>query len=159
MRRAAFLIAFVVAGAFYAYLRHVASDGPTATTIADVAGRGAQTRTLPEGLPDLSARGWHALGGRRDDVGGRGVLSAQYAQDDKTITIARMADTDGLSEEPGTSVERVSGDLQLSWSGPSDRLQARLPLHGHQTVLTGEPASESLRRELTRIAAAMGRTS
>jgi hypothetical protein len=125
-----------------------------ADVVSDVAPRMWTTRRLPVGLPTLRDRGWRPMGSRADTREGRHLVTAKYWHGDETLTISRLDDTDGLDDGGGVVVRRV-GDVELSWLEGAPRLTARVVVGSHQTVLTGGAPSESLRREMTHIAAAL----
>ncbi|WP_445152297.1 hypothetical protein [Baekduia sp. Peel2402] len=147
MSRAIPFIAGVVLTALVAYGLHQRSIRTDAIQVADAAIRPVESPTPPPGLPDFTPRRWHAVGGRIDTLGGRRVASATWTRGGRTVTFSRMADTDGLNDPMGSQVT-TWGDLNVAWHNQRGQLRARTVLDGHQTVLTGTPASESLRREL-----------
>lgn len=124
--------------------------------VDDLAPRPWSTTRMPAVLPDLSARGWRAMGARVDALGGRRVVTGKYRHGDETLTISRLADTDGLADGAGTWARHV-GDVELRWLEGASRLTVRVVAGGHQTVLTGAPGSDALRREMTHVAAALVR--
>jgi hypothetical protein len=154
MGRARFPIAALVLiglGAVVAVVQHHRHVRPTASKVLVAAARPVTARTLPAGLPDFSARGWRAVGGRSDEIGGRKVVTARYRRGRETVTYSRMADTKGLDDDRG-GIVRHWGALEISWENHPG-LAARTVRGGHQVVLSGTPESESLRREMTRLAA------
>ncbi|MCW2994658.1 MAG: hypothetical protein JWQ18_2153 [Conexibacter sp.] len=152
MGRARPLIALAVLIAAVAVMAHVQHARHVRAKVVDAARRGSTTHARPAMLPDFSARGWRAVGGRTDVIGGRTVLSAEYRRGRTLVTYSRMADTKGLNDGPAGGIVRRWGRLELTWQ-QLPILSARTVVGGHQVVLTGTPASEGLRRELTRLAA------
>jgi anti-sigma factor RsiW len=117
------------------------------------------------GFPDFSALGWTVTGGRADVVGGRGTGTAYYrrAGGHATVTYTVLSGTKNLNDANPTWVrehEGPRGKVALNWqSGPGlveppSVLVVRFVRRGHPVVLTGRPASEALRREMTDLAAA-----
>lgn len=155
MRRFIPFIAGVVLTALVAHWLHQRSIRADVTKVADAAIRPVESPTPPSGLPDFSSRRWHVVGGRIDTLGGRRVMSATWTRGRQTVTFSRMADTKGLNDPMGSQVA-TWGALNVAWQSVPGQLRARTVLGGHQTVLTGTPASESLRRELLHLVVLAG---
>jgi hypothetical protein len=91
------------------------------------------------------------------EVSGRTFRLSRFARAGGTIVQAVAADTKGLPD--GTvSIVRTrpsarGGDVQLSWSGSAGGpLRVRFVRAGHQVVLTGQPATEAVRRAMSTLA-------
>jgi hypothetical protein len=142
------LIALAIVVGVVLHQRHVR---PTVSKVLTAASRPVTTRALPEDLPDFSERGWYVVGGRSDEIGGRTVVTARYRRGRDTVTYSRMADEKGLHDDHGATV-RTSGGVEMSWEN-TPGLAARTLNGEHQVVMSGSPASQSLRREMTLLAA------
>ena len=116
-------------------------------------------------FPDFSALGGTVAGGRADVVGGRETGTAYYrrAGGHAMVTYTVVSGTKNLNDGNPTWVrehEGPRGKVELSWQDspglaePPSTLVVRLVRRGHPVVLTGRPASASLRREMTALAAA-----
>jgi hypothetical protein len=121
-------------------------------------GRALARRVDGVGFPDWSARGWAVAGGRADVVGGRMASTVSYRRGQRTITYTLVAGSANVND--GTAVwvrdrETRGLKLELNWqNGPHRTLIARVvPEGGHVFIVTGRPASEALRREMTHLAA------
>jgi hypothetical protein len=154
MSRAISFTAGVVLTALVAYWAHQHAAGPTIDRVADAAIRPVEARTPPPGLPSLAARGWRTIGGRSDRIGGRAVASATYRDGARTITLSRMADTDGLGFDGGQL--RKWGLLNVTWTDVGGQLRGHAVVDGHHLVVTGTPASTAIRRELMHLIVAAG---
>jgi hypothetical protein len=150
MRRAIPFIAGVVLTAVVAHWLHQRDTRPSIDRIADAAIRPVEGPVVPSGLPRLHARGWRSVGGREDRIGGRSVDSATYRSGARTMTLSRMADTDGLGFDPNVSI-RKWGLLNVTFTDRGGQLRGHAVIDGHHVVVTGTPSSAPMRRELMRL--------
>jgi hypothetical protein len=160
------VVLLIALGGTVVAVQHHRSTRATVGKVSAAANRGMVDRPARAlarhidgvGFPDWSARGWAVAGGRADVVGGRKTSTVYYRRKTRTITYTLVAGSANVNDGVPVWVryrETRATKLELSWQGgPYRTLIARVvPEGGHVFIITGQPASEGLRREMTRLAA------